>query len=398
MISVEQAGELIAAELPAYPVESIPLAQTSGRVLRQLVKAERDQPPFDRVTMDGIAYRYTDLARSFPLLGRVLAGDAPLALEDPEGCLEVMTGCVMPDGADTVVPVEQISISNNQVTLNADCRPRAGQFIHNRASDHPASSTLLTPGQIIGMPEMAVLASAGLATVEVSYQPSVSIVATGNELVAAGDPIAPHQIRLSNGPAIQSGLDRNGFNRHACHHLPDSPALLKKHIGSLLREDDILILSGGVSMGKADYVPQVLKTLGVRQVFHKVTQRPGKPFWFGVSNEGKPVFALPGNPVSALVGFRRHILPAMFLSMGAKPSPPEMIALGEDQRFKPALTAFVAVSLSATANGMRANPKPSNTSGDFAALANTDGFVELDRARELWLEGEFVPFYRWNQA
>ncbi|MEM7278830.1 MAG: molybdopterin molybdotransferase MoeA [Pseudomonadota bacterium] len=398
MISVEQAGELIAAELPAYPVETIPLAQSSGRVLRQLVKAERDQPPFDRVTMDGIAYRYSDLARSFHLRGRVLAGDPPLALDDPEGCLEVMTGCVMPKGADTVVPVEQISVSDNQVTLNADCQPRPGQFIHRKASDHSKGSPLLEPGQIIGMPEMAVLASAGLATVEVSYQPSVSIVATGNELVAAGDPIAPHQIRLSNGPAIQTGLDRNGFGQHACHHLPDTPALLEERIGNLLSETDILILSGGVSMGKADFVPQVLNTLGVRQVFHKVTQRPGKPFWFGVSKEGKPVFALPGNPVSALVGFRRHILPAMFLSMGANPYPPELIALGAEQRFKPALTAFVAVSLSASANGMRANPKPNNTSGDFAALAKTDGFIELDRARELWQEGELVPFYRWNQA
>ncbi|MEJ2601843.1 MAG: molybdopterin molybdotransferase MoeA [Gammaproteobacteria bacterium] len=395
MVTVSEAWQHILEVLPDFGSETVALEDACGRVLRQTVTAERDQPPFDRVMMDGIAIRHTG-ARRFRLQATQQAGDAPITLSSDEHCIEIMTGAVLPPGTDTVVPVERIAVADGHAELEADYEPERGQFVHRRGSDHPEGALLLAPGSLIGGPEAAVLASQGLARVAVGRHPAVAVVSTGNELVGPERALQPQEIRASNGPAMLAVLRHNGFAGCRDIHLRDEPAAMRNQLGGLLEEHRVLILSGGVSKGKADYVPGILSELGVEVVFHGVSQRPGKPMWFGVRDD-RLVFALPGNPVSTLVCFRRYVVPALFGAAGLAPATPETAILSAEYRFRPSLTCFLPAHVRTDDGGrLMAAPSPTNTSGDFTTLAGTSGFVELDRERENFPAGTPVPFYRWQ--
>jgi molybdopterin molybdotransferase len=245
--------------------------------------------------------------------------------------------------------------------------------------------------------DVAIIASCGLESVRVSKRPIISVISTGNELVPAGKPIENHQVRSSNAPALVAMLQGQGFILAEHEHLADDPALLEIGLAAHLGRSSVLILSGGVSMGKADYVPDVLASLGVELVFHKISQRPGLPMWFGMGPENQAVFALPGNPVSTLVCCRQYVLPALLLASGRTARNPETALLAEDFTFKPGLTCFLPVRLLANADGrLCAQPVPTNTSGDFTALSGTDGYVELDRATEEFAKDTPVPLHRWD--
>jgi molybdopterin molybdotransferase len=400
MLTTQDAKEAIALAMPEFGRESVEYGRAAGRVLRQAVLAERDQPPFDRVTMDGIAIRYDALAggsRTFRIGGMQNAGDPVATLDDNDACIEIMTGAVLPVGSDCIIPVERITVTDGRAEVEADYRAERRQFIHPQASDHRKGTTVLEAGTALTPAEIAVIASCGLHAVEVSRQPVIRIISTGNELVPPGKPVLPHQIRLSNGPALVAMLQRQGFRDCRHEHLLDEPGSLRASIGQHLREARVLILSGGVSMGKADFVPQVLTDLGVRTVFHKISQRPGKPMWFGMGPDDQAVFALPGNPVSTLVCCRHYVLPALFDASGRHPRKPEWAVLTEDVTFKADLTCFMPVALQSDVDGtLRARPVPTNTSGDFTALAGTDGYVELAREHNHFPLGSPVPLHRWD--
>ncbi len=245
--------------------------------------------------------------------------------------------------------------------------------------------------------DIAVVASCGLTEVQVSSSPSVTVISTGNELVPGGQPIEPHQVRLSNGPALVALLGAHGYADSRHDHIPDDPAALERRIGAHLETCRALVLSGGVSMGKADYIPGVLAGLGVKQVFHKISQRPGKPMWFGVGPEGQAVFALPGNPVSALVCCRQYVVPALDQASVRRASNPEFAVLSQDVKFAPELTRFLPVNVISNAAGQSlAMPVHTNTSGDFAALSGTTGYVELPLEESLFKAGRAVALRRWT--
>jgi molybdopterin molybdotransferase len=400
MLTTREASDAIARAMTAFGSESVGLADATGCVLRQRVRAERDQPPFDRVTMDGIALSYGALARgtrSFRIVGTQHAGDPVLTSGDPSHCIEIMTGAVLPAGCDCVIPVERITVSNGIAAIEQGYSAERGQFIHRQGSDHRAGAGVLASGTVLTSPEIAIVASCGLETVKVSARPAVRVVSTGNELVPAGRPVLPHQVRLSNGPALVAMLNEQGFRDCRHEHLLDEPDVLRARIGQLLHEADVLILSGGVSMGKADFVPQVLSDLGVTTVFHKISQRPGKPMWFGTGRDRQAVFALPGNPVSTLVCCRQYVLPALFEASGRTPRKSQWAVLTEDVTFEADLTFFMPVMLQSDIDGtLRARPVPTNTSGDFTALGGTDGYVELAREQSFFSHGSPVPLHRWN--
>jgi molybdopterin molybdotransferase len=389
--------------VPPLGTETVKIGASSGRILRQAVHAERDQPPFDRVMMDGIALQFDalDAGRTrFDIVGIQHAGDPVMRVSAAEQCIEVMTGAVMPQGTDCVVPVERIESVGNQATIESGYAARRSQFVHSRASDHAAGQLILGPGTSISPMDVAVIASCGLETVEVSRRPAVRVVSTGNELVPPGQPIEPHQIRLSNGPAILAMLSQHGFGEDTGHHhLRDEPQALRDNLQRLLAESDTLILSGGVSMGKADFVPQVLAYLGVERVFHKISQRPGKPMWFGIGPAGQSVFALPGNPVSALVCCRQYVLPALMQSSGRRDRAPEFAELAEDFEFRADLTCFLPARVTSdSAARVIATPVPTNTSGDFASLSGTDGYLELAREQSEFAAGSVVQMHYWDSA
>jgi molybdopterin molybdotransferase len=400
MLTPKAAKEAITLAMPAFGSEPVESAVASGRVLREAVLAERDQPPFDRVTMDGIAVSYDALdrgTRSFRITGTQHAGDPVSTLSDDMHCIEIMTGAVLPVGSDCVIPVERITVSDGMAEVEADYRAERQQFVHRQGSDHRAGTAVLQPGSVLAPAEIAIVASCGLQRVEVSRQPVIRLISTGNELVPAGRPILSHQVRLSNGPALVAMLKRQGFEDCRHEHLLDDPDALRASIGQLLSEAQILILSGGVSMGKADFVPQVLADLGVKTVLHKISQRPGKPMWFGIGPDEQAVFALPGNPVSTLVCCRHYVLPALFDASGRDARKPEWAVLTEDVNFKADLTFFMPVILQSDVDGtLRARPVPTNTSGDFTALGGTDGYVELAQEQSHFPQGSPVPLHRWD--
>ncbi len=402
MLTTTEATEAIAAVMPAFDAETVSLSGAAGRVLRQAVCAERDQPPFDRVTMDGIAIRYASLAsgnRLFTIQSRQHAGDPQQTLSDDASCIEIMTGAVLPHNSDCVIPVERISVANQIVEIEPGYAASRHQFIHPQGSDHRRNHRILNEGQRIEPLDIAVIASCGLDKLLVSKQPCIRVISTGNELVAAGQPLEDHQIRLSNGPAIVAMLDAHGYTKSEHDHLLDDRQQLEQRLARHLQESNVLILSGGVSMGKADFVPEVLAQLGVKVVFHTISQRPGKPMWFGIGPENQAVFALPGNPVSALVCCRQYVLPALAQASGLSTATGEFAALAESFTFKAALTCFLPVRLASDATGrLLATPAPTNTSGDFSALSGTDGYIELAQETCEFAAGSTWPLHRWSNV
>ncbi len=343
-----EADALIGQHLQCLPIESLPLVQCAGGVLRENIYAERDQPPFDRVAMDGIALDSRAVAagcRSFRVQATQAAGDPPLTLAAPGACIEVMTGAVLPLGCDSVVPVEEITSSDGEAALTAALRVEPWHNVHRRGSDTRQGALLVSTGTRLHAPEVAIAAAAGMARIRISSQPMLVVISTGNELIEPGEPVLAHQVRRSNAYAIVSALREHGFQRVADDHVQDDAEELRERLRFHLETHDVLVLSGGVSMGRFDLVPQVLEELGVRTIFHKVAQRPGKPLWFGMAPTGAAVFGLPGNPVSTLVCLARYVLPALLASLGQSPPAPERLALGAPVTVNPPLTYFLPVRI-----------------------------------------------------
>jgi molybdopterin molybdotransferase len=375
------------------------LEQCIGAILREDVYAERDNPPFDRVCMDGIAINSTVLdrgVRRFTIEATQAAGAPALTLADTDNAVEVMTGAMLPGGTDCIIPLEEYDLSGNVVSLKTNASGAPYRNVQRRGSDSEPGIPMLTTGTRLGAPELAVVASAGLATVKVSREPRFMVISTGDELVEPGRPIAEHQVRRSNAYAVVAALRRRGFGHVANDHILDNERSLRERLTQHLSNSDVLILSGGVSKGKFDLVPKVLKDLGVTEVFYQVAQRPGMPMWFGMAPGGQAVFGLPGNPVSTLVCLLRYVVPAMAVAMGANRAFPEPLPLAAPVKFHRAVAYFLPVSVRYDEHGHAgAVPRPPNGPGDFLALTKADGFVELPPRAESFPEGFVASFYRW---
>lgn len=392
------ADAAIAASLAPLPAVRRRCTDAVGAVLKEAIVAERDQPPFHRVAMDGIAVAsaaWSRGRRAFRIAGVQAAGAPPSPLADAETCFEAMTGAMLPPGADAVIPVERLKVDDGvaHVVEAVDVAP--GLNVHARASDGRAGDVVLRPGTVLRAPELAILASAGRDAVDVARAPSIAVVSTGDELVEPGAPIADWQIRRSNAHGIVAALRARGYANVTDDHVTDDPTTIRSRLEAHLAQHDVLVLSGGVSAGKFDHVPRVLEELGVRRVFHKVAQRPGRPLWFGVAPGGRPVFGLPGNPVSTLVCLQRYVLPALARLAGTAPAQPLALPLTEDWKTPSGLTLFLPVALATDERGASvARPQPTHGSGDYGALAGTAGFVEL-AADRTWRRDDPAPFHPW---
>jgi molybdopterin molybdotransferase len=403
LLSVAQAEAEIRAAVPLLPTEDCPLAAAAGRVLRESIVADRDLPPYDRATLDGIAVAHAALAagqRTFRLEGTQAAGMVRKTVSDPAaGAFEIMTGAVVPVGTDTVVPLEDLELADGVATLRPGTAvlPR-GYGVHARGSDAAAGQSLIAPGAVLGSRELAVAAAVGRGTLRVALWPRVAVLTTGDELVEVNAAtIAPHQVRRSNDHALRAALLAAGVPHVDRFHARDLPDDIAAMLRRLLADYDWLLLCGGVSKGRFDHLPALLAQLGVERRFHGVAQRPGKPMWFGLSPRRQPVFALPGNPVSALVCCHRYVLPALARAAGAAPAPVWDVTLAGPVHCPAPLTWFMPVRLHGDgAGGRRAEPDPFNTSGDFTGLLGTDGFVELPRGPGEHNAGETVPFWPWR--
>jgi molybdopterin molybdotransferase len=403
MLTPAEAEKLIQDSLPPAASEDCPLAEAHGRVLRREIRADRDLPPFDRVTMDGYALRSGELAaghRTFRVEAVQAAGMLPRKLGPKAGaCIEIMTGAVRPEDADAVVPYEETVREGAVITVSeaAAKKTTAGAAIHRRGSDHAAGDRIVPAGTRLGGREVAVAAACGCETLSVAVRPRLAVVATGDELVEPGMPVGPHQVRRSNDYGLRAALVAAGYPGVERFHLRDVREEIEHRLWHILAEFDAVLLTGGVSKGKFDYLPAVLGDLGMRKVFHGIAQRPGKPMWFGVSPRRTPVFALPGNPASAYTCLHRYVLPALAHTAGAIAPAPRLVPLAETVSFAPPLAYFLPVRLESDAQGRTfARPDPLNTSGDFSGLIGTDGFLELPAGGKEFPAGFPAVFRAWS--
>ncbi len=393
MVSVEEATSIILESLYKPSVQKVEIEKAVGRVLAESLVADRDFPPFNRVAMDGIAILFESLKeekKSFFIEDVQAAGAPQKKLNDKQNCIEVMTGAMLPIGTDTVIQYEDVKIESGIATVFVkNILPKKN--IHVKGQDVQQAEVLLNSGTILSPAEIALLASVGKNEVDVLSLPKVSIISSGDELVSVHATPAPHQIRRSNTYALQAAMSLLGCDSDS-FHLPDQKESIIEALRKMVKKYDVIILSGGVSKGKFDYIPDALKAIGVKKLFHHVNQRPGKPFWFGISEEGKVVFALPGNPVSTYMCFYRYIKPWLYKSLGIETESIQA-ELTSDFSFVPNLTYFLQVEVKIEKGKLKAYPRQGGGSGDFANLKEVTGFLELPSHLSEFKSGKVFDYF-----
>ena len=390
MIQVAEAEHIVLSQAKDYGVETISFELSLGRVLAEDIKTDRELPPFNRVAMDGIAISYNAFEkgiRTFTIRGTQAAGNKPIDIDYSGECIEIMTGAALPGSCDTIVRYEDVTIENRKATINID-DIRRGQNIHPKGIDCPANETVVYGGQVIDSTVICMAASVGKTKLQVKKLPKIVIITTGGELVSPDASPSYYEIRRSNNYAIQAVLQ--GYHAHAeLMHIPDDATISKRILTDCLVNYDVIILSGGVSKGKFDYIPQVLEDLQVKKLFHQVRQRPGKPFWFGAHDTGRLIFAFPGNPVSTFLCLHRYLVPWLKASLGIREQKTSYAILDANISFKPPLQYFVQVKLHISEEGrLTATPVEGHGSGDFANLLIADAFMELPAERDNFKKGE----------
>ena len=391
MVSVAEATRLIRQQLYRPATERVKIEEAEGRVLAEPVKADRDFPPFDRVAMDGIAINFQAVEEGwegFRVEGLQQAGQPRLTLKNDKNCIEVMTGAMLPIGCDTVVRYEDVSLVREMAKLKQKPATR-GQNVHPRAQDAKRGDIILTPGTRLYASEIALLASVGWLECAVYVFPRMAIVSTGNELVDVHDRPLPHQIRRSNSYALRAGLHSVGCASDL-FHVPDDQNVIERELEKVFKKYPVVILSGGVSKGKFDFVPAALQALGVETVFHQVSQKPGKPMYFGTTPK-QLVFGLPGNPVSSFVCFYRYIRPWLLGTQGIEPETEYGVLASPIEVKNPDLTHFIQVKVTNESGRQLAKPVPGGGSGDFANLRDVNAFLEVSSGKSKVEAGEVFP-------
>lgn len=388
-------------------VERVPLQQAAGRVLAERVVADRDQPPFERSTRDGFAVRAADVATPLRVVGQVKAGEMwrGEALREGEA-VEIMTGAPLPAGADAVVMVEHVSAEAGVVRLVEGRGLRACENVVPRGAEARAGAGVLAAGSVVGAAEIAVAASCGLAEVPVWERPKVAIVATGDELVELNVTPEAWQIRNSNSYALASLVEREGGRAGRLEIARDTRQDVWERIaqGSMW---DLLVLSGGVSMGKYDLVEEVLAEFDAEFFFTGALIQPGKPVVFGripkrggVAIPGDPAwagewtyfFGLPGNPVSTQVTFSLFVAPILRALAGRAEVAPRFVEarLAEDVAGGAKVTRYLPAELRGEWDGVTVSVVGWQGSGDVAANARGNAYVVLPAGVERFVAGETV--------
>jgi molybdopterin molybdotransferase len=371
--------------------ETIEIEQAFGRILAEPIVADRDYPPFDRATRDGFAVRAVDAAApgaQLDCIGELRAGGVFNGALGPLQCIEIMTGASVPQGADAVVMIEYTKREGRTITI--DRAAKSGDHIVPLGTEARKGTLLIAARTRVGYVEMALAAQAGATRLEVFTPPGVAILSTGDEVVDARTPPGPLQVRNSNGISLEVLARTAGAQPIQLGNAPDEKIALRKAIESGL-EADILVLSGGVSMGKYDLVEQVLAELGAEFHFTGVAIRPGRPAVFATCR-GKLVFGLPGNPVSTMVTFELFVLPAIDVLSGAHPRPLPIFRaqLATRASEKGEMVHFLPARIDWDGREARATQLRWQGSGDIVALAQANGFLVIGPERPEIAVGEWV--------
>lgn len=383
LVSVAEALNHIKRHMPHWP--------EYGETTAEPFLADRDQPAIHRVMMDGIAISHAAYARgqrTFHISGVCAAGSPEQTLPNPDFCMEVMTGAPLPSGADLVVPYEHLKIIEGTASIAHEVDRSPMDHVHRRGSDFKAGHIVLDSGQILNGPHRGIAASLGYAHPKTNRQPKINIISTGDELVALSEKPLPHQTRRSNVFSLEASLNFYGYTDITLSHLPDDKELITRHYQENAKNFNLFIYSGGVSMGKFDYLPKLWAHWGITKHFHGVSQKPGKPLWFGSDEKHKTVIlGLPGNPVSSLVCLHRYLLSRKEI----------YVQLEEEMTIKNNLTFFLPAKIKFNKTGIiSACTLRIKNSGEYSALAGSDGFIELPPRKTHYPTNEPVLFHPWR--
>jgi len=405
MITFEEAFSRILHHCRPLPSERVCLSDSLNRVLACDVYATDDLPPFDASAADGYAVSSADLLEASPedpvafrLQDIVVAGSRSSVALEKRATARILTGAPVPDGADCVVMQEYVETRPGEVVFVAPGYP--GDNIRRRGSELRAGALALRSGLHISPAGVAMLATLGLGQADVYRRPRIAVMATGSELVAPGQPLLPGQIRDSNSFGLMAAVKALGLQTVRVVTVPDDPALIKNELKLCLDDADVVLISGGVSVGDRDYVKEVALSLGVREVFWRISIKPGKPNFFGVM-EGKYLFGLPGNPVASLVSFHLLVRPAIARLMGLIDVLPLRITatLGSELRKKHGRTEFVRAVLASEAQQWIVKPLRAQDSNMMSGLAQATALIVFPLEAEYLAAGgvvEVIPLY-WNE-
>ncbi len=377
LISIDDARSFVLDAVSPLEPETVALDDALGRVLAEDVTAAGDVPPFPCSAMDGYAVTAGDAGRTLTIVGESRAGTpSGRHLVDGEA-IRISTGAAIPPGATAVIPQENVA-ANGGESIKTAAPVAPGEHVRGAGEDMRAGTVVLTAGNPLGPVALGAAAAAGVGTLVAARRPSVSVLCTGDELRAPGEPLGPGEIHNSNAPMLTALARRLGAATALARRLPDDRAATTEGIGAAIARSDVVIISGGVSVGPHDHVKPALDALGVREVFWSVALQPGKPTWFGVPAEGRPlVFGLPGNPVSAVVTFSLFVAPALAALQGAPiPEPPRPTAvLAVEVPRNPRRDQMIRVRLAEEGDAVRAYPNGAQGSHILTSLLGADALA-----------------------
>jgi molybdopterin molybdotransferase len=392
LITIEQARQIVLGAVMPLGSETIPVADALGRVLAEDLSAGGEVPPFPCSAMDGYAITAGPAGQTFTVVAESRAGapsDRPLS---PGEAIRISTGAALPEGADAVARQEDVEEHGEQISVAVAVS--TGANVRAAGEDLRAGAPVLATGARLGPAELGFAVAAGAGELTVARRPRVAILCTGDELRAPGDPLGPGQIHNSNAPMLEALARRAGGLAPPAERVPDAPDATSAALERSLEGADLVVVSGGVSVGPHDHVKPALEALGVSELFWGVALQPGKPTWFG-ERASKLVFGLPGNPVSSVVTFTLFVAPALAALQGADPGPTrERATLGDAVKRNPARQQALRVRLERRDGALVAIPNGPQGSHLVSSLVGADALAFIPAGEGELPAGESVVLER----
>ncbi len=400
MIAPDKAWGIVLEQVSPLKPISMELTQALGYCLAEDVRADRDLPPADRSSMDGYAVRASDLGRgpcSLRVIGEVAAGSPDAPHVRPGACVRIFTGANLPPGADAVVMVEQTEEHDEMVDVRSS--PARGENLLRRGEDARRGAVLLARGARIDAAQLGVCAAVGKAEVKVHRHPSVTVLCTGSELRPSEDRVGAHEIRNSSGPALCAALARWGFAGTEFRQVADRRTSLLGALRRALDRHDVVLMTGGVSVGNYDLVQDAVEAAGATVRFHWVAMKPGRPTLYATGRGNRHIFGLPGNPVSTHNALNEFALPALRRLAGEPAGfcrPSWRLPLAQPAESMDGLVRCRPACLVNRRDGLAVAPVPSVSSADLVSAGRAEGAILLTPGRRTWKPGTLVEFRPWR--